>query len=65
MLFLDWLYLNTCNKLLVTNIVTLKLHCSPDLISYRVELPIIEHIPITKHFPKCSSFFNQIEQYLC
>jgi hypothetical protein len=29
--------------------------------SVTVEAPIIEHVPITKHFSIISSFFNQIE----
>jgi hypothetical protein len=29
--------------------------------SVMIEPPIIEHVPITKHFSIISSFFNQIE----
>jgi hypothetical protein len=30
----------------------------------KVELPITDHVPITKQFPIVSSFLNQIEQIL-
>jgi len=46
-----WGTLKVCNEIIV--------------LEARVELPIIEHVSIIKHFSILSSFLNQIEKKLC